>query len=530
VTGVRARPCDGAVIAATRGEPCAERARHFVLAVTIIGSGMAFIDGAVVGVALPVIGTDLGASLALMQWVVNAYVLVSAALTLVGGAAGDRFGRRRVFIAGIVVFTAASIACGLAPGAIPLIAARAAQGFGGALMVPNSLAIIGAAFDEREKGKAIGTWAGATAIAGALGPVLGGWLADVAFWRAIFFINVPFAALAVLIAARWIPESRDPPAAARLDWAGAGLAASGLAGLAFALIEASELGWTDPAVRGCAVGGVLLLGAFLWIEARVPAPMVPLSLFRSRRFSGINLLTLLLYGALGGAFFLLPFDLIRIEAYSAAQAGAAFLPFPLVMFALSRWSGGLLDRFGARPPLVAGPLITAAGLAFFALDGVGGSYWSAVLPPMLIMGLGMAVSVAPLTAAVMSAVPPHQIGVASGVNNAVADIASLLAVAAFGAAALAIFGPALDGRLAGLGNSPELVEAVAAVKRTLAGTDLPATLPPETRAALRSAIAAAFAQTFRLLMLSAAALAALAALTAAATLADERGSTPARSR
>ena len=521
VAAARARPCDGAVIAATRAEPCAERTKQFVLAATIIGSGMAFIDGAVVSVALPVIGRDLEASLPLMQWVVNAYVLVSAALTLVGGAAGDRYGRRRVFIAGVFVFTLASIAGGLAPGAVPLIVARAAQGFGGALMVPNSLAIIGAAFDEHEKGRAIGTWAGATAVAGALGPVLGGWLTDIISWRAIFFINVPFAALAVLIAASSVPESRDPEAAPHLDWAGAGLAAGGLAALAFALIEASELGWSHPAVEGCALGGLLLLGGFLWVEAHVPAPMVPLVLFRSRRFSGINLLTLLLYGALGGAMFLVPFDLIRVQSYSAAEAGAAFLPFPLVMVALSRWSGGLLDRFGARPPLVLGPLITAAGLALFALNGVGGSYWIDVLPPMLIMGLGLAVSVAPLTAAVMSALPQRQIGVASGVNNAVGDIASLLAVAVFGAAALAIFAHALDQRLASLGSSPALIETIAAIKSTLAGTDLPASLPAEMRAALQAAIAAAFAVTFRLLMLGAAGLALLAALCALATIRED---------
>jgi len=506
-------PCTGA---------CAERAKRVVLAATILGSGMAFIDGAVVGVALPVIGSDLGASLPLMQWVLNAYVLVSAALTLVGGAAGDRFGRRRVFMVGIVVFTLASVACGLAPGSIALIAARVVQGFGGALMVPNSLAIIGAAFEAHEKGKAIGTWAAATSIAGALGPVLGGWLTDVASWRAIFFINVPFAVLTVLIALRAVPESRDPEAAPGLDWAGAGLAASGLAAVAFALIEASDLGWSDPAVRLFALGGGLLLGVFLWVEARERAPMVPLGLFRSAPFSGINLLTLLLYGALGGGFFLAPFDLIRVQSYSVAEAGAAFLPFPLVMLALSRWSGGLLDRFGARLPLIVGPLITAAGFVFFALVGLGGSYWLAVLPPMLIMGLGMAVSVAPLTTAVMSAVPERQIGIASGVNNAVADIASLLAVAVFGAVGLGIFGHALDGELASLGNSPELAQTLAAIKRTLAGTDLPGTLPADTRAALQSAISTAFAASFRLSMLGAAALALLAAASALATVPGKR--------
>ena len=515
----RTTPCDEALIAATPAQaPCAERAKRFVLAATIIGSGMAFIDSAVVGVALPVIGTDLDASLPLMQWVVNGYVLVSAALTLIGGAAGDRFGRRRVFIAGIGVFTLASIACGLAPGGIPLVAARIVQGIGGALMVPNSLAIIGSAFDEREKGKAIGTWAGATSIAGALGPVLGGWLTDTVSWRAIFFINVPFAVLAGLIAWARLPESRDPHAPARLDWVGAALAASGLAASAFALIEAGELGWHDPPIVIAGVAGVIALALFLWVEARGTAPMVPLGLFQSRRFSGINLLTLLLYGALGGGLFLLPFDLIRAQSYTAAEAGAAFLPFPLVMFTLSRWSGGLLDRFGARPPLIIGPLITAGGLALFALSSGSGSYWLTVLPPMLITGFGMAISVAPLTAAVMSAVPSGQIGVASGINNAVADIASLLAVAAFGAVALSLFGHVLESQVAALGTSPELREAVISVKQSLAGADLATSLPADARAELQASIATSLTTSFRFLMLGAAALAALSAASAAVTI------------
>jgi EmrB/QacA subfamily drug resistance transporter len=518
----RANPCDASVIASTRTDvPCAARTKAFVLAATIIGSGMAFIDSAVVGVALPVIGTDLHAGLPAMQWVVNAFVLATAALTLIGGAAGDRFGRRRIFIAGILVFIVASVGCGLAIDATTLIAARAIQGIGGALMIPNSLALIGATFDEHEKGKAIGTWAGATSIAGALGPVLGGWLTDTVSWRAIFFINLPFAILAVLIAQSRLPESRDPQAPPRLDWAGAALAAGGLAAVAFALIQSSELGWDNPAVSLFGIGGLCALSAFLWIEARSLAPMVPLGLFRSSRFSGINLLTLLLYGALSGGFFLVPFDLIRVQSYSAAEAGAAFLPFPLVMMALSRWSGGLLDRFGARPPLIIGPSITAVGLGLLALSGLGGSYWLAIFPPMLIMGFGMAVSVAPLTAAVMAAVPDRQVGVASGVNNAVTDIASLLAVAVFGAAGLAVFDRMLDSELANLGTTPQLAEAVAAVKRTLAGSDLPSDLSARTQAALQAAISSSFAASFRLLMLAAAGLAALSALAAAVTIPRE---------
>jgi EmrB/QacA subfamily drug resistance transporter len=405
----------------------------------------------------------------------------------------------------------------LAPSAIPLVVARFVQGLGGALMVPNSLALIGAAFDQHEKGKAIGTWAGATAIAGAFGPVLGGWLTDVISWRAIFFINVPFAVLALSIAWARLPDSRDPLAALRLDWTGAALASCGLAGLAFALIEGGEVGWHGILVL-VAVAAMIVLAIFLWVEARATAPMVPLGLFRSSRFSGINLLTLLLYGALGGGFFLVPFDLIRGQSYTAAEAGAAFLPFPLTMFALSRWSGSLLDRFGARPPLIIGPLITAAGLALFALSGVGGSYWLRILPAMLTMGLGMAVSVAPLTAAVMSAVPDRQIGIASGINNAIADIASLLAVAAFGAAGLSVFDHALDHQVSTLGTSPALTDAVAAVKQSLGGTVLSSDLSADVRAALQAAIATSFAASFRLLMLGAAGVAALSAVCAALTI------------
>jgi EmrB/QacA subfamily drug resistance transporter len=507
------------VIASTRAEePCAAQVKRFVLVSTIIGSGMAFIDSAVVGVALPVIGTGLQANLSAMQWVVNAYVLVSAAFTLVGGAAGDRFGRRRVFIAGIVIFTAASVACSAASGATALVVARVVQGIGGALMVPNSLAIIGATFDEHEKGKAIGTWAATTSIAAALGPVLGGWLADVVSWRAIFFINVPFAVFAAISAWRWVPESHEYLSQGSLDWVGAALAASGLAALAFAFIESSELGWRDPLVSLFAVGGLFVLGLFLRVEARGSAPMVPLALFRSSSFSGINLLTFMLYGALSGGFFLLPFDLIRAQSYTAAQAGAALLPIPLVMVSLSRWSGGLLDRFGARLPLTIGPLITAAGFVLFALNGLDGSYWIVVFPPMLLIGLGMTVAVAPLTAAVMSAVPAHQIGVASGVNNAVADIASLLAVAAFGALGLGIFSYVLDSHLATLGTDPELAQAVTVIKKTLAGSDVPTYLPVDLQTALQGSISTSFAASFRFLMLGAAGLAALSAVSTVLTV------------
>ncbi len=516
----RTSPCaEGLILSASAASTCPDRSKPWVLAATIIGSGMAILDGAIVNVALPIIGTGLAASITVMQWVVNAYVMVTAALNLLGGSAGDRFGRRRIFAIGIVVFVIGSIWCGLAAGALDLVAARILQGVGGALMIPNSLALIGATFEKDQRGRAIGTWAGATAIVGALGPVLGGWLTDAVSWRAIFFVNLPFAFAALVIIWRHMPESREAGATSDLDWRGAALAATGLSAVTFALIQYSDLGWRHPAVFGSLVAGALLLALFVRVEATSAAPMMPLTLFRSRTFSGINLMTLLLYAALAGAFFFIPFNLIRVQGYSAALAGAAFLPFPLILTALSRWSGELLDRFGAKLPLTIGPLIAAVGLALFAWPGIGGTYWLDFFPPMAILGLGMAVSVAPLTTTVINAVPARHTGVASGVNNAVADIAALLAVALFGAAGLAVFVHALDGHLMGISLSPNHGRIMDTIKESLAGTSLPATIPDADRMVLKAAIDASFLVSFRLLMLGAAILALLGSLCAALTLA-----------
>jgi EmrB/QacA subfamily drug resistance transporter len=431
--GAHRPPCDEGIIRAT---PCAGRAlppgrKRRILAATILGSSLAFIDGSVVNVALPAIQRGLAADAAAAQWIVNAYLLLLGALVLIGGALGDRFGRRRVFLIGICIFTAASVGCGLAPNVATLIGARALQGLGAALLTPASLAILGASFDERERGAAIGAWAGFGALTTAAGPVLGGWLVDAVSWRAIFLINVPLAGAAILLTLRAVPESRDD-GAARLDWAGAALVSSGLAALAWGLTALPERGLASPAIIAALLGGAALLLAFLWTERASANAMMPLALYRSRVFSGVNLLTFLLYFALAGALFFLPYALIRLGGYSATAAGAALLPFALVMGLGSPIAGQLADRFDARLLLVGGPVVAAAGLVLLALAELEKPYRVAVLPGILVLALGMTLTVAPLTATVMGAVDERHAGLASGVNNAVARVASLLAVAALG--------------------------------------------------------------------------------------------------
>lgn len=519
--GIARPPRDEGVIPAATSDArcCPERAKPWVLAATILGSSMAFIDGSVVNVALPAIQSDLSAPVREAQWIVNAYMLMLGALILVGGAAGDRFGRRRVFALGVIVFTVASVACGLAPGSGALIAARGLQGIGGALLVPGSLAIISAAFPANERGRAIGTWAGASALTTALGPVLGGWLVDAWSWRAIFFINVPVAALTLLLVAWRVPESRDDANHAAVDWRGGILATLGLGTLVYGLTVAADLGWSAPVVLGCLLGAALILAWFVWLEARISSPMVPLQLFRSKPFSGANAMTLFLYFALGGALFFLPFNLIQVQGYSATRAGAAFLPLTLVMGGLSHWSGGLIDRFGARAPLIAGPVIAACGFALFAVPGIGSPYWTTFFPAMTVLGLGMAVSVAPLTTTVMRSSDDRHAGAASGINNAIARIAGMLAVALLGAIAIGVFARTIDERLTQMRVAPEIQHALQKEVPKLAAAQVPPRLQGEQRRKLERVLDESFVRSFRVTMLVCAALALLSALCAGLTLA-----------
>jgi EmrB/QacA subfamily drug resistance transporter len=515
VINSRARPCDEAAIRAVRPvRNCAANEKSWVLVATILGSSIAFIDESVVNVALPAIETDLGASVEVIQWLINAYTLCLTALLLVGGAAGDRFGRRLIFVLGTGIFAAASVGCGLSPGVTPLILARAVQGIGAALLVPCSLAIIGASFEEAERGKAIGTWAGFSAIAAAVGPLLGGWIVDHATWRWIFLINPLLAVPTIFVALYRVPESRDPQARGGLDWRGALLAFAGLGSVVFGLMATPVRGLADTTVVASIVLGSGLLVAFLWEEARSRVPMMPLGLFRSRIFGTVNLLTLLLYAALGGAFFFLPFELIQVRGYSAAFAGAVFLPFTIVMAALSRWSGGLLDRYGARGPLVVGPTITALGFGLLALPGADDSPWTLLLA-MTVLGIGMAVSVAPLTTTVINAVPTHQAGVASGINNAVASLANLLAVAVLGAAALGHYNHALDQRLVTLTVPEDVRAAIQDARGKFVIAPALEHVQGDDRGLAAAVVKESLADSIRLMMGIAAALALAAAISAA---------------
>jgi EmrB/QacA subfamily drug resistance transporter len=475
---------------------------------------MAFIDGTVVNVALPALQQSLNATVVDVQWVVETYSLLLSAFLLMGGSLGDRYGRRRIFIIGVAIFSLASALCGFATNIHELIFARAVQGAGGALLVPGSLAIISASFREEDRGRAIGTWSGFTAITAAIGPVVGGWLIEHVSWRAVFFINLPLAAIVLLISAFQVPESRDQTQKDRLDWMGAALVTIGLGSLVYGLIESSRLSFRHPAVLTALIGGSFFLLVFLLVEARARNPMLPLVLFRSRDFTGANLLTLLLYSALGGTLFFLPLNLIQVQGYTATAAGAALLPFILIMFLLSRWSGGLVERYGGKLPLVFGPTISTIGFALFIVPTMGANYWSTFFPATVVLGLGMAISVAPLTTTVMNAVPQNRVGVASGINNAVSRVAGLLAIAVLGIVMFDVFNRSLDSRLSNIELPTSIRHSLDDQRINLAAQKIPEEIAPPMRQALKQAIDESFVTGFRSVMLVGAALALASGITA----------------
>jgi EmrB/QacA subfamily drug resistance transporter len=485
---------------------------RWVLAATILASSMGFIDGTVVNIALPALQAQMGATITDVQWVVEAYTLFLGSLMLTGGALGDKFGRRRIFFIGVVVFTGGSIACGLAPNMTLLIAFRAVQGVGAAMMVPGSLSIISATFPDNERGKAIGTWSAFTSVTMVIGPLVGGALIDHVSWRAIFFLNVPLAVVTMYLTIRYVPESREAKSQ-RLDWPGAVLATCGLGALVYGFIESSMVG---------IVAGLALLAAFVVVEWRSASPLLPLELFRSTAFCGANLITLFLYAALAGCLFFVPMNLIQLQGFSATEAGAAMIPTVLLLFLISRWAGGLADRIGAKPLLIVGPTVAGAGFALFLLPGLNASYWTGFLPGFIVLGLGMSITVAPLTATVMGAAKRDHSGVASGVNNAIDEIAGLLAVAVFGLVMAHAFNGGLESGLQAAKVAPQVQQEIRTQEPKLAAIEIPKGLGTAQGDAIKQAIDTSFLSGFRLVMVLGVALSLLSAICAWLTL----GATP----
>ncbi len=472
-------------------EPSREAKRWTVVGM-ILASGVVFLDGTVVNVALPAIDRSLTAGLSGLQWVIDGYTLSLAALLLLGGSLGDRYGRRLVMIVGLIGFGAASALCGVALSIGWLIAARVVQGVAGALLVPASLAVITAVFtDAEERGQAIGAWTGWSGIVTVAGPFLGGWLVDALSWRWVFFINLPLIVVAVVLLLRHVPETRDAEAAKRLDWVGAALAVLGLAGTTFALIEGPGRGWRNPLVLVALIGGLIAIGVFLVVESRLAHPMVPLRFFLVRNFAGANLATLGVYFALSGAIFLVIIYVQNVLGYSALAAGLCLLPMSLMMLALASRFGKLAGRYGPRFFMTAGPLVVGVGLALFLRLDPASGYWSVLFPAIVVLGLGLCITVAPLTTTVMNAVPAHNAGIASAINNVASRIAGLLAVAGLGIVVAVTFSSALAERTHALALAPAVAARVAEATHDPSARPA-ADLPPEAAGAITDAYTTAF--------------------------------------
>lgn len=506
------RSCDTGIVPGQYEDERSRSAGRWILVVTILGSSLSFIDSTAVGIALPVIQHSFHSTVTDAQWVIEVYSLMVASLLLVGGSAGDHFGRRRVYITGVALFAAGSAWCGLSATIYELIAGRAVQGFGAALLVPGGMAIISASFSEKRRGHAIGTWSAFTAITAAIGPVLGGWVVQHIAWNWIFFINIPLSLVVIGLALVRIPESRGNNVP--LDWPGALMASLGLAGIVFGLIESSRTGWGDFRIIAALTGGIVCLSAFILIELRSKAPMLPLGLFYSRRFGGANLQVFILHGAINSSLIFFPFNLIQVQGYSPTATGAAFLPIIVIMFLLSRWAGGLVRRYGPKKPLVTGPIIAAAGFALFTFPGVGSGYWTSYFPGFVVLALGMAVTIAPLTTTVMSALPHDKVGIASGVNNAVSRLSALLAIAVYGIILVHVFSADLDRRLAPLDIPPVVKQQIDRHKLKMAGLEVPSNMPVNLVLPFKTAVGQSFIAGFRSIMIVSCILSVLSALCA----------------
>jgi EmrB/QacA subfamily drug resistance transporter len=515
--------CELGVIQSTRPSAlCRPTSRPWVIAAASLGSGMAFLDSTVMNVSLPAVQAELGASAREVQWSYGAFALVLSALILVGGTLGDRFGRRRLFVIGAAIFGAASLWCAFVPDTGQLVVARAVQGLGGALLIPASLAILGASFEGKQRTRAIGAWGALSGLAMAVGPVLGGLLVEYVSWRAAFLMAPAMAAVAIPIALSHVPESRDPDAP-RLDLPGAILATIGLSFVVYALIESSARGFGDALVLAAIVLGLIALSAFVLVERYARHPMVPPSLFHSRSFTGANLVTLLFYMALTGSLFFLPFLMMQVHGYSAFVAGSVFLPFVAMALLIGRFSGRISTRFGAKVPLIVASLALAAGLLLFALPGADhGSYWIAFFPAMVVQGFGMALAITPMTTAALGSVEDEHSGMASGVNNAVTRVAGLLAVAVLGAFIYGTFSLSLDARMERMDMPGDVRSAMEAAKADLGTAEAPASVNDGMEAQIERAVDESFVAGFRAVMLASAGLALASALVAVFMVGDPR--------
>ena len=493
---------------------------RWTLISTILASGMVFIDFSALNVALPAIQTDMNISGKSLLWIINAYSLFLSSLLLVGGSLGDLYGRKKIFIIGIIIFSVSSFLCGISPGKGLLITARAFQGVGGALMVPGSLAIISAVIPAERRGKAFGTWSMFSALTTIIGPALGGWLAGLGLWRVIFFINIPFAIFTIAALIIKVPENKDH-SAKKLDITGAVLATLGLSGITYGFLEASDKGFGNPVIQLSLAVGLLALIVFIIVEKKSSHPMMPLNLFKLKRFSGVNAMTLFVYAALSASLFFLPLNMIQVQGYSEEIAGISLLPFAILISGLSRFSGIFSDKFGARLPLIAGSFLAGLGLLFFTFPGLTGGakdYWTTYFPGILILGIGMGIVVAPLTATVMECVPKDKTGIASGVNNTMARTAGLLAIAVLGAIILITFKNTLETNVNDLNISENKKTELINNAGDLAETQPPKQITTEQTSQVEQVIKMSFIQSFDFIIYIAVALAWLGSIIAIFTV------------